>query len=1153
MKKALALVFSGALFVALGAPSASAQATWGAISGYVSDPSGAAVPGANVAVTEVRTGIVTKGLTDSVGLYNITHLDPGEYKLTVEASGFKRFIQEHVTLQVDSTVRIDPKLELGEVSQQVSVTAAPPLLKSEKTDVARNINEQTIQALPVTAHNLSKLFDVVPGAVENVLQIGEGETPSGATSVTVNGMWFGANEYVIDGITDTACCFSNQIVFVPNQDSVSELKMSAGDYDPEFGNSAGLIAQYVTKSGTNEIHGSLWWTNMNKATFAADPFTEKIPGTGPSGRGTGPAPFNQNQGAFSLGGPMRKNKMFIFGDYQLLRRRQGATLKATVLNDAWRNGDFSAVAQTNPIFDPQTGNPDGTGRTQIFATSNSADASYNPACTSPTPCLNIIPVNRISPVAKNLIGLLPRANINQGTDLNYVGNGKVLFRTDQFDARWDWNISDRDKLFVRNTYLYSFLLNPPLFGIKAGGPPVGGLASEAVPTYDDGVALNYTHTFGPSLLAEFRGGLLRWHLLGYQTDANLKTNDEVGIKGLNLGGKITGGLAGFVIDGPLGNFIEGPGPNNVALPRLDIINIWEGVNNWTLMMGRHQFRWGTDIRRNMEDLFTINAHTNGFFEFSQLITANPGVAGSGIGAAAFELGEPSIFLRGVFNFIPHERQWRDAFYGQDVWRVTPKLTANYGLRWDYFGPDETDLKGGLSNFDPKTGDLLLANLGDVSKTANVQGYHKGFAPRLGLAYKLTDNTVVRAGLGRSYFATNYSSTFQQLSIEYPIAPTQSVLQPNIYQPIFPLDQGAPPPPPFNAPSSGHLKAPPGVSIFYNPPSTKTEHVDQWNLAVERLFGRDLKVSLAYIGNKGTNLAWNPNINAANIGPGDILGRRPYYQEYGLPQGIGSRCTCADSNYNAMQFIVDKRFSSGYSITSSFTWSKALDHEIAGFSWGDQSTNPYDRKGSYGVGNNQDRAAVWTLTHQWQLPYGPGLRWGSAATGAKKALLAGWEFNGVTIVEDGFALSPILGSGATLNADWGQRPDRISGVPLYPSHQTTAQWFNPAAFEAPQFPGQAIQCCRWGNAARGSIRGPGMIGTDWALWREFRFKTPLNRENTLLQIRWENFNALNHAPLGEPNTVTDSALAGQITGLLGTFLKANAVTMRRMEFTLRLQF
>jgi len=1137
MKRLLALLFCGAVLVSWCAPNSWTQATWGAISGYVSDPSGAAVPGANVTVTEVKTGIVTKGVADSVGLYNITHLDPGEYTVVVEAPGFKRFIQAHVTLQVDSTVRIDPRLELGAVSQEVSVTAAPPLLKSEKTDVARNINEQAIEALPVAAHNLSKLFDIVPGAVENVLQIGEGETPSGATSVTVNGMWFGANEYVIDGITDTACCFSNQIVFVPNQDSVAELKMAAGDYDPEFGNSAGLIAQYVTKSGTNEIHGSVWWTNMNKATFAADPFTEKIPNTGPSGKGTGPAPFNQNQGAFSLGGPIRENKMFIFGDYQFLRRRQGATLTATVPNDAFRNGDFSAVAATNPIYDPATGNPDGTGRQQF-------------SCQG---ALNVICPDRINPVTKNLLALLPRANISQRTDLNFVGSGTVTFRTDQFDTRWDWNISDKDKLFVRNTYLYSFLYNPPLFGVVAGGPPVGGLASEAVPTYDDGVALNYTHTFGPSLLAEFRGGLLRWHLLGYQTDAGLKTNDQVGIKGLNLGGKITGGLAGFVIDGPLGNFIEGPGPNNVALPRLDIINVWEGVNNWTLMRGKHQIRWGTDIRRNMEDLFTINAHTNGFFEFTQLTTANPAVSASGIGTAAFLLGEPSIFQRGVFNFIPHERQWRNAFYGQDVWRVTPKLTANYGLRWDYFGPDETDLKGGLSNFDPKTGELLLANLGGVSKTANVQGYDKGFAPRLGLAYKLTDNTVVRTGLGRSYFATNYSSTFQQLSIVYPIAPTQSVLQPNIYQPIFPLDQGVPPTPPFDAPSSGHLKAPPGVSIFYNPPYTKTEHVDQWNLTVERLFGRDLRVSLAYIGNKGTNLAWNPNINAANLAPGDILSHRPYYQKYGLPQGIGSRCTCADSNYNAMQFIVDKRFTNGYSLTSAFTWSKALDHEIAGFSWGDQSTNPYDRKGSYGIGNNQDRAAVWTLTHQWQLPYGPGLRWGSTATGANKALLGGWEFNGVTIVEDGFALSPILGDGSTLNADWGQRPDRLPGVPLYPAHQTTAEWFNPAAFKAPQFPDPTVHCCRWGNAARGSIRGPGLIGTDWALWKEFRLKTPLNREDTLLQFRWENFNALNHPPLGEPNTVTDSSLAGQITGLLGTFLKANAVTMRRMEFTVRLQF
>jgi hypothetical protein len=1043
-------------------------------------------------------------------------------------------------------VRVDCTLQLGPVTQQITVEAAAAQLQTEKTDVARNINEQTVEALPVVAHNLTKLFDLVPGAIENYLQIGEGETPSGATSVTVNGMWFGANDYMIDGITDLACCFSNQIVFAPNQDSVSEVKMSASNYDPEFGNSAGLIAQYITKSGTNDIHGSAWWTNMNKATFAANPFTEKIAGTGPNGTGLGPAPFNQNQGGASFGGPIRKNKMFVFGDYQLLRRAENDTLTATVPVLAWRQGDFSALAATTPIFDPATGNSDGSGRRQFACNGN----------------LNVICSNRISKVATNLVNLLPPPNIGQSSadpyDNNYVGSGSTSFRTDQFDVRWDYNITDKDKIFLRNTYMYSHLLTPGLFGTVAGGPPTGGLAAEDVPTHNDQIALNYTHSFGSNLLAEFRGGVLRWHLQGYTPDANLKTNDQVGLQGLNLGGKITGGLAGFTISGPLGSFIEGPGPNNVALPRLDIIDVWQVVNNWTRMHGNHQLRWGGDIHRNMEDLFTVNAHTQGYFDFNNLTTASPSVSSSGIAGASFMLGQPDNFQRGVFRFIPHERQWRNALYVQDVWRVSPKLTANYGLRWDYFGPDETDLKAGLSNFDPSTGDVNLANLGGVSSTTNVRGYHKGWAPRLGLAYKLTDKTVIRSGLGRSYFATNYSSTFQQLSIVFPISGAQQVLQPNIYSPIFPLDQGSvPAAAPFSAPASGHLKVPDGASVYYNPPYTPTEHVDQWNLTAEHSVTNNLMISLGYIGTKGTDLAWDPAINVANVDPADptasVLSRRYLYQLYGLSQGIGIRNNGANSSYNAMQLIVDKRFSGGYSITSAFTWSKSLDTEVAGFAWGDQGTNPYDREGSRGVGTNQDRAVVWTLTHNWQLPYGPGMRWGSNATGFKKWVLGGWQFNGVTIAEDGFALSPTMASGSTLNADWGQRPDRIPGVSLYPSHKTPALWFNPAAFEAPQFPGQAIQCCRWGNAARGSFRGPGLFGTDYALWKDFKFGTPLNREDTHFQLRWEAFNALNHAPLGEPDTNIDDSTAGRITTLQGTFIKANSATMRRMEFTLRLQF
>ena len=1118
------------------APAAMAQATWGAINGYVTDPSGAAVPGANVKAREVTTGIETTATADSQGFFNFTHLTPGGYTVTVEAQGFKGFAQQNIVLRVDSAVRIDAKLQMGAVSQEVTVTDAPPPLQTEKTDVSTNIDQQKIDALPTLGHNTTYLYETVPGAVESIFQLDPGENPSGAIQIVVNGAWFGTNEYLIDGITDLACCFSNQMVFNPNQEAVSEMKLSTNDVDPEFGNAAGLTAQYVTKSGTNQIHGSVFWANQNKAFFAADPFTQETPGTGPNGKGLGVAPYNWNQGGFSLGGPIRKNKMFIFGDYQFLRELEGASIQQTVPSAAMRNGDFSALAATNPIYDPATGNADGSGRQQF-------------ACNG---VLNVICPDRINQVSSNLLNLLPLPN-KGGTDLNWVGSGTANFRTDTPDVRFDWNISDKDKMFARFSYMYSYLFNPPIFGVVAGGAAVGGLAAEEAPTHNASFSLNYTHTFGPNLLAEVRGGLLRWHLQGYQTDANLDTNTQVGIPGLNLGSKITGGLAGFTIAGPLGSFTLGPGGNGIALPRLDIINVWQGVNNWTWVHGKHQFRWGADVRYNMEDLFTINAHTEGFFDFSQAITSSSTASGSGLGTASMLLGEPDQFERGIYNFIPKERQWREGIYFQDVWRVTPRLTANLGVRWDYYGPDTTPVTGGLANYDPNTGQQVLANLGGNSSSAGVQPYYKDWAPRVGLAYKLTDQTVIRAAFATSYFATNYASTFQALATVYPIAGTQSVTSPNIYEGIFPLQQGPPPPPPLVLPSSGRVTLLDNESSEYRPIHQPTESVYQWNLTFEHAVTRDLNFSIGYVGNKSTHLPWSYNLNAAPPGIGSLDARRPLYQKYGLEQPVSNACNCSDANYNALQAVINKRFSHGYNINSSFTWSKAYDYEIAGFSWSDQGLNPYDRKASYGPGTDQNRGKVWILTHVWQLPYGQGLLWGNNATGVKKLALAGWQFNGSTILESGFFMSPQLSNESTLNADWQQRPDRVPGVPLYPAHKTRAQWFNPAAFQIPQFPGQAVQCCRWGDASRGTIIGPGEFMTQWAFWKEFRFNSPLNHEGTLFQVRWENYNFFNHPVLGNPNMVVDSSLAGEITTLGGLGGGEGYVPMRRMQFTLRLQF
>src|ERR1700730_17617054 len=262
-----------------------AQAVWGSISGYVTDPAGVEIPQAAVTITNEKTGVRTQALTDSGGFYNVTNLVPGAYSVTVEAKGFARFTREHVILQVDATVRIDPKLELGTVPQAVTVAASSEVLKSEKSDVAQTFAQSQIESLPVVGRNVTQLYVTVPGAISDTTQMGVGENPSENRRVYVNGSWSGAQEYILDGITDVSYGFSGLQVIVPPQDAVQEMKVTTADYDPPCGSTAGMVAQYVTKPGPNELHGSAFWFNRNSATFASDPLTEKIAGTGKDGKG----------------------------------------------------------------------------------------------------------------------------------------------------------------------------------------------------------------------------------------------------------------------------------------------------------------------------------------------------------------------------------------------------------------------------------------------------------------------------------------------------------------------------------------------------------------------------------------------------------------------------------------------------------------------------------------------------------------------------------------------------------------------------------------------------------------------------------------------------------------------------------------------------
>ena len=505
--------------------------------------------------------------------------------------------------------------------------------------------------------------------------------------------------------------------------------------------------------------------------------------------------------------------------------------------------------------------------------------------------------------------------------------------------------------------------------------------------------------------------------------------------------------------------------------------------------------------------------------------------------ATFLLGAPSEYDSAIFTQFPAERQTRWGIYGQDTWRATPKLTLSLGVRWDYFTPVTPGTKGGLANWDPTTGNILLAGLGQVSKSANIYTPKTDFAPRIGVAYTLTNKTVLRAGFGTSYFTSGYDATFYHLTSFYPIVSQLSIQPQTTYSEVFPLNQAPPSGTPPVIPSSGILPAPNGQLLKTRPFNWLTETMNSWNFTIQQQLTRDTTLSVGYVGSNGYHLSWSYNMNSAPIGPGPLVNRRPYYAPYGLTQNINMECNCSNSNYNALQIQVKRSYSRNLAFTSNFVWQKALGYN---------SDDPYDRTVDYGPGGGnigtQDRAVTFTFGFTGTLPYGQGQRWGSNASTAKRALLGGWQLNGGLVLYSGGSLTPQISSNATLNADFGQRANRVPGCNYknVPGGQNRNEWYNPACFSIPaQY--------TFGDAGVGSLRGPGVANTDLALWKEFDISTFLNHAKTAIQLRFESFNVFNRTNLGMPqnatwiNTQVDTNAGPVITSLQPGF------PMRRFQF------
>jgi hypothetical protein len=1093
------------------APKARSQAVSGNIIGTVTDPSGAAVSGAQIKVTNAGTNASYQSSTNDSGNYTAANLAPGTYTITIEKTGFQQFVQQNINVDVSRSVRVDVTLQVGAATQSITVTSAPPGIETDRADVETRLTSGQISLLPVPNRNFTNLTLLTPGAVVNTFQHAPSENPQQSTLVNTGGQGFAGTNYQLDGMNNNDTVLGITMVN-PAVDSVAEFTASTNNYDAEY-QATGAVIQVSTKSGTNSLHGSGFEFLQNNIFQARDPFTQGLhePGTpAPPNRGIPALRWNQFGG--SLGGPVKKDKIFFFGDYQGTQRRIGASQSLRVPTAAERAGDLSDLGV--PVFDPASGNPDGSGRT-LFPNANLA--------------------GRISAPSAALLDALPLPNIQTANPAanNYATSAVEDYNTNQFDVRGDYS-GEKLRLFGRYSYLGADITAPGPFG-QYGGQAFGAWGFSGLSNaLNQNVASNMTYTFSPTLLTDIRFGFSRYRVTVAAQDQTAQLANQVGIPGLNIPDRPdTNGLPNLTINGT-GGFFMGYSCNCPLHERETLIDY---INNWTKVAGNHTIRFGGTWEMAWNLRLPSDQHRAGVYQFNDSVTANDvnGSANGGLGLASFLLGLPSSFNR--FQQIStdqQDRQNRMFYYAQDTWRVTPKLTLSYGLRWDVWFPDFSKNSGQGGRYDVTDNIVYIPGIGGVSKSGNAETQWRNFSPRFGIAYAPNSKTVIRTGYGRGYTLGTFGWTFNNLAADvYPSIVNQSITATSTYLPVFPLTT-APPPVVFpTIPSNGRLPLADGIGVSYIPANQKITYVDMWNFTVEREVAPQLNVSLGYVGSVGRHENGGFGLNAAVPGPGsDANLRRPLFAAYGLTQGIFDKCNCTSSNYNALQAQVNKRFSTAYSLLVNFSWQKVLDYGEFG-----TPTNQYNAQEDYGPAS-YDRTYVFTLAHTVELPFGPGRKFLSGTNGFVKTLVANWSFRGITSYYSGLPFAPSIGNQAFLNSpDMTSRPQLIGDPSV--SNQSANLWFNALAYGTPA-------PYTFGNAGNNSLRGPNFFEADWSLSKAFRFRDRVN-----LEFRWEVFNVINRQNLALPNTQVDSSAGGLIQDIQICSTCGNG--MRNMQFGAHITF
>ncbi|HTX41985.1 MAG TPA: TonB-dependent receptor [Acidobacteriaceae bacterium] len=1148
-----------------------AQVLYGSLSGVVTDSSGAAIPNASVEAVESQRGIHQQAATDASGLYRFSELLPGNWKITVTAQGFGPVETDNIRVDPNTVTRIDEKLSVGKVQQSVTVTGAPPLLQTDRADIHTDLSTAELQQLPTISSegkNFQDLLRIVPGSTIPVENNSAAGNPERAMTANVNGQSTQGNDTRIDGILDAYPWLPNNVAYVPPEDAVQTVNITTNSYDAEQGMVNGAEINVQTKTGTNHLHGDAYEFHTDddlKAINYFEPPTFKRPEN----------IFNQFGG--SAGGPILKDKLFFFADYQGTRQvlapaggnPQTVPFGSLVYNTAESAGYFDfrpfqtaayglVDASGNPvhIYDPNTGNPDGSGRTPI-----SCNGVVDTICLS-----------RVDPAALAMAKLIPAPTSSLATldSNNYLDTQKGFFHTDDYDAKVNFVPSQQTTVFGHFSTSRGDIYDPPSLGAAEGNATNGGQLGNAT-TRIYVIGFGGTHTFTPNLLLDGNLGFTRQHLAAEAPDI---AEGPVGLNTLKIPGtnnsqapsdNLYYGIPAFqfVTFTNLGN-------PNTGNPFVFRDNQYVENENLTWVKGNHQLRFGGEwdhVQMNhfqpqggtfqtargtfgMNGTSTEQVNCTGGPPITKETCTNPDPPtnfqyGS---YADFLLGLPYEDGKAVQDTDPIALRWSYwAVYARDLWQVSPKLSLDYGLRWEFYPMAYSDHGKGARVLDPSTMQVLVGGYGSVPQNDGVQVGHGEFLPRIGIDYKATQNTVVRAGFGigadsnnwrylrndypadtiSSYSGTNTGGTANFSAA----APSDSLSGTNATGPYSTLPVGivliATP----NL-STGSIPLPNNIttSTVGQYPNFRRGYIYSYNLTIEQQFAGFVG-DAAYVGEREIRPILNMNLNSAPAG-GGAAGEQLNAKFGGTWGSINTLVPAGHDYYDALQTKLTRRFGQSSTIGVLYTWSKTEDfednEELSSISW------PYPayfarNKALAGYDRDYNFEGFWL----YSLPFGKGQK--MANHGVASALAGGWTFSGVLSRLGGAPFTVTDNSAAAvsnLNAPGNQQTPNLvapihvtKGRPAYspslcPKGTDSCSYFDITSFQ--EVP--ADEPATFGNAGRDIIRGPGYFDVDANLFRNFKIT-----EFLTFQFEADAFGVTNTPHFANPDANITDGNFGKVTG------------------------